>query len=202
MRVWTRRTRRCAGILALAAGVVLAAVSPASAAAPNRADGLQLTGIIPADPFVVSTFPGTSSNHAGSINLPSLFSTGIVDTAASSTAAGATVNNLTLVLTSFAALNVGTLFSSCAYNPGTGTVSGTSQLTAGIIVGLGIPLPIATNPLPNTIIAIPGVATLTLNKQVTAGDGTLTVNALSISLFGGLETITVGNSVCNAATLT
>jgi hypothetical protein len=45
------------------------------------------------------------------------------------------------------------------------------------------------------------VATLTLNRQTTAPDGTLTVDALPVSLVGGLENVVVATSTCNAATL-
>src|SRR5262245_42632965 len=98
MKIWIRRAARGVGIFAVAGGVALAAANPASAASPNRASALQFTGVIPGEPFVVSTYPGDTPNQAGSLNLPSLLTTGVIDTAASPTAAGATVNNLTLAL--------------------------------------------------------------------------------------------------------
>ncbi|MCK9901773.1 hypothetical protein MXD63_17030 [Frankia sp. Cpl3] len=83
-------------------GLTLAPLSPAAAAAPNTAVGLQATGLIPISPLAASTFPGTSPNQLAAV----------------------------------------------------------------------------------------------------APDGTLTVDALSISLLGGLQNVIVGTAVCNEAALT
>jgi hypothetical protein len=56
------------------------------------------------------------------------------------------------------------------------------------------------NPAPNTSIAVPGVATITLNRQVSTR-GALEVDALSVSLLGSAETITIATSLCNSADL-
>jgi hypothetical protein len=190
MKVWVRRL----GLLPLSAAVALAA-SPAAAAAPNFATGLKIAGIVPTEPFVVSTFPDGSSNVATSVSLSGLFTTGTVDTAAGPTSAGATVNHLVLVFTAHAGLNATSLSSACSYDPGTGVVRGDSQILGAIMVGADIAIPV--HPAPNTILVIPGVATLTLNRQQLAPDGTLIVDALTASIFGGLETVTVGRSACD-----
>jgi hypothetical protein len=60
---------------------------------------------------------------------------------------------------------------------------------------------LAASPSPNTTITIRRVATITLNKQTTAEDGTLTVTALYITLIGQHQTLSLGTSVCNRANL-
>ena len=48
---------------------------------------------------------------------------------------------------------------------------------------------------------MPLIATLTLNRQTTAPDGTLTVDAIYVSLLNSTQTLTIGTSVCNTANL-
>lgn len=48
---------------------------------------------------------------------------------------------------------------------------------------------------------MPGIASITLNKQTIAADGTVTVDAIDVSLIGSTQTIDLGVSVCNAADL-
>ena len=56
-------------------------------------------------------------------------------------------------------------------------------------------------PAPNTTVTVPGVATIVLNRQIRGTDGTLTVDAIYVSLLGRAQTVTLGASVCNAASL-
>jgi hypothetical protein len=92
--------------------------------------------------------------------------------------------------------------SSCTFDTNTGTVTGTSSISNGLItIGGGRTLSVPANPTPNRTITLGGIATITLNRQVTAPDGTLTVDAIYISLFNGTQTLTIGTSVCNAANL-
>jgi hypothetical protein len=48
---------------------------------------------------------------------------------------------------------------------------------------------------------MPGIATVILNRQTQAGDGTLTVTAIYVSLLGSTQTLSIGTSLCNAANL-
>jgi hypothetical protein len=201
MQQWTRRAAGGTGAAALAVGVALATAPAASAAPPNSAAGVAAVGIIPANPFAVSTYPGTSPNHVGSINLPPLLSTGVVDTAAGPTSASAVVSGLNVAVSALASLSAGTLTSSCSYNPATGAVSASGDVENGTITLLGAPIALSPHPAPNTTIALPGILSLTLNAQTTAPDGTLTVSALTVSLLGSAETVSIAKSVCNAATL-
>lgn len=201
MKRTPKRVGRLAGVCALAAGLALAVASPAAAAPPNTAIGLQATGTIVAGPFAVSTFPGTSPNSLATINVPGLVTTGVVNTAAGNVTASSSVNDLAVTLSAIASLSATTVSSSCVFDPNTTTVSGTAALTNAAFTVLGVPTSLASNPDPDTIVDIPGVATLTLNRQTTAGDGTLTVDALAITLLGSAQSITIATSVCNAADL-
>ena len=60
---------------------------------------------------------------------------------------------------------------------------------------------LAANAAPNTTVNVPGVATITLNRQITAADGTLTVDAIYVNLLSGTQTLTIGTSTCNAASV-
>ena len=51
------------------------------------------------------------------------------------------------------------------------------------------------------MVTVPGIATITINRQTTAADGTLTVDAVFMQLLRSTQTITLGTSVCNAASL-
>ena len=53
---------------------------------------------------------------------------------------------------------------------------------------------LAANPAPNTTLTIPSVATVILNRQTTAGDGTLTVTAIYVNLLGAPRRWTIGTS--------
>ncbi|ADP82578.1 choice-of-anchor P family protein [Pseudofrankia inefficax] len=201
MKLWAKRATHTAGVLVAAAGLALAASAPASAAPPNTATGLKATGLIPANPLVASAFPGTSPNHAASLNLPPLLTTGAVDTAAGPTTASATVSGLNISLSPLASLTAGTLTSNCSYNSVTGVVSADSNIENGKVVLLGTPIFLTPHPTPNTTLTLPGLATLILNRQTTGPDGTVTVDALSVSLVSGLENVVLATSTCNAATL-
>ena len=104
-------------------------------------------------------------------------------------------------------VGVDTVSSSCSYDASTGMVSGTTKIIGGELLGgllggllSGLTSALPVNPAPNTTIAVPGLATITLNRQVNTG-GTLEVDALSVSLLGKAETITVATSLCNSADL-
>lgn len=53
------------------------------------------------------------------------------------------------------------------------------------------------SPPANTEIGLPGLGGVTLNKQVTNDDGSLTVTAISVDL-GGLQTIEIASATCAA----
>lgn len=62
--------------------------------------------------------------------------------------------------------------------------------------------PIAGTPPPNTVIGVPGVATITLNEQIPGGNGTtasaLTVNAVHVVLLNGLGEAIIASAASGA----
>jgi hypothetical protein len=60
---------------------------------------------------------------------------------------------------------------------------------------------LAAGPFPNTTLTLPGIATVIMNRQTRAVDGTLTVNAIYVSWLGSTQTLAIGTSVSNAANL-
>lgn len=185
--------------ISLAGGILAAAAGPAFAAAPNESDGAAATGLITLAPVAVASSSGTSPVTVASLNVANLISAGIITDTANGTSASSTIANLSVGLTGLA-LTADAVTSSCSFNTDTSTVSGTASITNGSVAGL-VPIALAVNPAPNTTINIPLVGTIVLNQQTTAVDGTLTVNAIAITLLGGTQTLTIGTSVCNAATL-
>ena len=63
------------------------------------------------------------------------------------------------------------------------------------------PPPWRSSPFPNRTLTLPGIATVTLNRQTHAGEGMLTVAAIYVTRVGSTQTLAIGTSVCNAADL-
>jgi hypothetical protein len=101
-----------------------------------------------------------------------------------------------------ASLTATAVSSSCSFDTTTGTVSGTTSITDGAVYVLHRPpITLDASPAPNTTVTVEDVATITLNRQTTAADGTLTVNAIYVSLLGSTQTLTIGTSVCTGREL-
>ena len=191
---------KAAGALALAGGVLVATALPAAAASPNRAYGASAGGLISHGPIGEATFPGTSPVTVANANITGLLTTGIVTDTAGPTSASSIVNNISAGLGKLVSLTAASVTSSCSFNTNTGKVTGTATITNGKVTGL-LPITLASNPPPNTHVSVPGIASITLNRQTTALDGTLTVQAIHVSLIGSTQTLSIGVSVCNAANL-
>lgn len=193
---------KTAASLSLAGGILAAAALPAAAASPNEAYGAAATGLISVSPVAESTFPGTSPVSVANINVAGLLRTGLVTDTANATSASSTVADVRATLSAASALRADAVTSSCSFNPNTGTVSGTSGITNGRVTITGLPaITLAAAAAPNTTVSVPGIATITLNRQITATDGTLTVDAIFVSLLGSTQTLTIATSVCNKASL-
>jgi hypothetical protein len=195
------RYAKVAASASLAIGAIVATAGPAAAASPNSGSGVDAAGLISAGPLAQSTFPGTSPNSLATVNVAGLITTGLVNTTADATSASAQVANPAVTLSAVASLSAGAVSSSCSFDTNGGGVTGTSSIVGGNFTVLGIPTALAANAAPNTVVGIPGVATVTLNKQTTAADGTLTVNAIDVALIGSTQTLDIATSVCNAASL-
>ncbi|MEU4802173.1 choice-of-anchor P family protein [Actinosynnema sp. NPDC023587] len=75
-------------------------------------------------------------------------------------------------------------------------VDGAGQVTlAGAKAGA---VPLAVQPPPNTGVGVPGVASVVLNKQTRAADGTLTVVAIAIEA-AGVQKIDIASASCGKA---
>jgi hypothetical protein len=191
------------GSLAVAGGMIMLAAMPAAAAAPNEGYAASATGLISASPLGLATYPtGTSPVTVAHANIAGLLTTGVATDTAGPTSASSTVASVSATLSRLATLGATAVDSSCTFNTMTGAVSGTASLTDAAVHVLGIPaITLAAHPARNTTVSVPGVATLTLNKQSTATDGTLTVTAIYVSLLHRTQTLSLGVSVCNAADL-
>lgn len=202
MKATMKGASKLAASLTLAGGLLVAAALPAAAASPNRSNAAQATGLISAGPLASASYPGTSPVTVAHANIAGLLTTGVVNDTAGPTSASTRVANPTVALTGRVGLAATVVTSSCSFNTNTGAVTGRATITNGHVTVAGLPTTtLAANPSPNTTITVPGIATVILNRQTTAGDGTLTVNAIYVSLLGSTQTLTIGTSVCNAANL-
>jgi len=193
---------RTTGALAATGGLILAAAMPAFAASPNRAYAASSSGLISISPIGEATFPGTSPVTVAHANITGLLTTGVATATAGPTSASETVHAISGTLTALLSLAATSARSSCTFHTNTGRVTGTTSITNGSVTRTGGgTTTFAANPAPNTTVSVPGIATITLNKQTTAGDGTLTVTAIYVSLLGSTQTLSIARSVCNAANL-
>jgi hypothetical protein len=199
----TRRSVRLAAVVGTAGVLALALAGPASASTnQNEATGVTATGLVTAGPLSHSQFPGgPSSASLVRVNAAPLLTAGLVNTRAGATMASASVARLSVVLAPLAALSAQVVAANCSFNPDTGRVSGASSIVnAAINLGpLARPIRLAAVAAPNTAITVPGIASVILNRQVRAADGSLTVDAIYVSLLGRTQVIKVSTVHCEAA---
>jgi len=191
---------KAAASVSLVAGAIMATAGPAAAAGPNASDGAAATGVISIDPVAQAT-TGNSPVTAATVDVAGLLTTGVITDRANRTTASSDIADVAATLVTGTALNATAVTSSCAFDADTGAVTGTSSITGGNVTVAGVPLlTLAANAGPNTTVDVPGVATITLNRQTTdPTDGTLTVDAIYVNLLSGTQTLTIGTSTCNAA---
>jgi hypothetical protein len=192
---------RAAGAVTAAGGLVLAAALPAAAASPNRAYAASASGLVSVSPLGEATFPGTSPVTIARVNIAGLLTTGVATATAGPASASETINNISATLSALAGLTATSVTSSCILNTNTGVVSGTATITNGAVTTPLRTIMLAGNPTVNESVRVAGIARITLNRQTTSSDGTLTVTAIFISLLGTTQTLSIGTSVCNAADL-
>jgi hypothetical protein len=192
---------KAAGALALTGGVLVVSALPAAAAAPNRAYAASAFGVVSHRPIGEATFPGISPVHVRHARIDGILTTDFARATAGPTTASSFVATPVATLGKLVALGATSVRSSCRFNTNTGRVRGTSFILNGKVNGLGVPFSLPAHPHPNTHIGVPGIASLTLNRQTTARDGTLTVQAIHIALLGRTQILNIGVSVCNDADL-
>ncbi len=194
---FSRRKARLTIVVGLAAAVAVGFATPAFAASGSTSSfSLKTGGLVTVGPLSASSCnPGTCTpDSLASASVPGVLSFGVLDTTATATGASASVADLSVL----AGINATVISSQCSINPTTGGVSGSASLVnATVTTPLGGPISIVSNPAPNTSVVVlnPSIASIVLNRQTTAADGTLTVDAVYISLLN-LQTITISSSSC------
>ena len=192
------------GALVLAGGMIMMAALPAVAAPrTNAAYAASATGRIYAPPIALATYPtGFHYVTRPHISIPGLLTAWIVTDKAGPTFASSNVLTPRVRLTRGATLSAKAVYSSCKFHTRTGYVSGYTKITYGVVRKLGFPTkPLPWYPAPNTKVSIPGIATITLNRQTTSYKGTLTVTAIYVKWRHVRQTLTIATSVCNRAKL-
>jgi hypothetical protein len=191
------------GALALAGGMIMMAALPAVAAPrTNAAYGASASGRIYAPPIGLATYPtGTHFVRLNHISIPGLLTTWTVTDKAGPTYASSNVLTPRVRLSRLRTLSATAAYSSCKFHTRSGRVSGYTKITYGAIRTLGFTKPLPWYPAPNTKISVPGIATITLNRQTTSYNGTLTVTAIYVRWRHVRQTLTVATSVCNRARL-
>jgi hypothetical protein len=191
------------GTLALAGGMIMMAALPAVATTPtNRAYAASAAGPIYARPIALATYPtGTHYVKVPHTSIPGLLTTWWVTDKAGPTSASSSVLTVRAWLTRLTRLYATAAYSSCKFHTRTGTVSGYVKITYGAVVKPGFPtIPLPWYPAPNTTVSVPGIATITLNRQTFAYNA-LTVTAIYVKWWHIKQTLTVATSVCNRARL-
>lgn len=207
-----RRWRRTGAVGIATAALVLGAAGPAAAAeASSYAVDVNVTVVgspaVDVGPLVPSSV-GDSPNTLGSIAAGDLLSTGVVTTTATADpdtggfASSATVDGLGIDI-AVLAIDAGVVSATCTATQGgeTGTVELTG-LTASL-AGLDIAIPAVISPNTRLSIAVGliEIGTLILNEQTPTADGGLTVNAIHLSLLGGvLGSVASGDVIVSSAT--
>lgn len=205
----TRATRRRGRLALVALGFAAAssiALAPVASAAPgqNSSTGLRCGGLVDCGPFAQSNFPGgPATNTLASANVAGLVRTGVINTTANAGGATASVADVNAVLSGLSTLTATAVSSECNIDSISGAVTGSSSIVGGSIAVLGgSPVTLSTAPAPNSTVTVldPAVASIVLNRQRTAADGTLTVDAIFITL-ANLQTITIATSTCGTRVL-
>jgi hypothetical protein len=192
------------GTLALAGGMIMMAALPAVATPrTNQAYAASAVGPIYAPPMALATYPtGTHYVKVPHIGIHGLLSTWWVTDKAGPTSASSSILTVRAWLTRLTRLYATAVYSSCKFHTRTGTVSGYVKITYGAVVKPGFPaIPLPWYPAPNTTVSVPGIATITLNRQTYAPDGTLTVTAIYVKWRYLKQKLTIATSVCNRARL-
>jgi len=190
--------RRTVVPLVVGGALLAVAVQPAGASSVNTAYVASASGVVNVPQKVLSFFPGqpTSTGRILAGGSPGLvIRSG--QTSASSTKADATALPVTLELGSQTVLTTSAASAHCV-NSAPGVVSGSSQINGGFLKLFGVDIPVPSNPAPNTVRGLPGIARITFNRQTTAADGALTVQAIYVVLFNNAETADIAAVTCNS----
>ncbi|MEU5690260.1 choice-of-anchor P family protein [Actinosynnema sp. NPDC020468] len=210
-----RMTRRVGWVGLLAAAALLTAAAPASAA-PGDASafgakaGITLLGgtALAAGPFAAAAAAGPTTDTFAGVDKPGVLRTGVLSASASrdentgavSSTASATDADLGLLAGTTGGVTAQVVKAECAATQ-TG-VTGTTTLTGLKSGSLGT---VDGSPAPNTTadVKVLGVqvAKVVFNEQIANPDGSLTVNAVHVTLLGGVTgSLGSGDLVLSSAT--
>lgn len=188
------------------AGLLTLAQPGVANAATLRAYGVSVNALgVTLAETPVSTV-ASPNNTAVNISAGSLLSAGSLSTSVSidpnngNETASASTQNVGLSFLG-AGITGGAIASQCTAVVGQ-TPTGMSTFANAVIKGpLGIPtITIPSNPAPNTTFGIPGIANIVVNEQIMNPDGSLTVNALHVSILGSTGgNVIVSSSTCGPA---
>jgi len=198
-------TSRVAGLAAAGLLGVGALLIPGtgSGAAPapgtGSAFGVSATGTVTIAPTPLAP----PNNTVATIDQPPVLTARALSASSTPNATGVTSMASVADVNALAGAVRATLITSTCTASGT-TLTGSSTLAGLTLTGLptGAPITVPVNPAPNTVITIPGVATVVLNEQITSNNGqTLTVNAVRItSLVAAVpQEIIIADSMCTLA---
>lgn len=197
-----RRTMVAAGSLTLAAAVTLAMPAPAQAAAYSAYGGSAYGSTVKVGSIANSgktsyvplctTYSGkVGTNNTAALDLPQLGHIGAVTTRVSSNKTRTGVYSATTTKTAATSLLGGLVKASAITTSANVSHNSTGYHTSGssVLVDLRIAgVPVAVRPGRNTVVPIPGVATVTLNGQSGSSSGgyrSQNVTALRIDLLNG-----------------
>lgn len=206
-------TNRSARVLAATctAGLALLVAAPADAAANPTVNGsafgasVSLGGqsVIPPTPKVVLPASGAMQS-ASAVSVPAsplLTANGLMATTSgnpttgTSTATGKAANvQVGPSATGPSAVSADAVSATCNATPNGNT--GSASILNGMAGGTMV---LNATPGPNTTVTVPGVATVVTNEQINNPDGSLTVNALHVTLLqaaGPAADIIVGSATC------
>ncbi|HEV3169251.1 MAG TPA: choice-of-anchor P family protein [Actinocrinis sp.] len=205
------RSRRWLAAGAAVLGGLLCAATPAQAALTSpQAEAYVVSAnafgsFLAVAPTPFSTYsPGGTQTLVGLTVGPFATSSTLTSTTAGdptngTASASATVEQLGVNLGPALSASLTGVNATCNATPSGAT--GNGIITAGSITALGLPaLALTANALPNTVLGIPGVVTVTLNEQSTDANGVLTVNAVHIKVLSGNGAdVIVGQAQCGGA---
>ncbi|GAB3489582.1 choice-of-anchor P family protein [Amycolatopsis cihanbeyliensis] len=189
---------RGAGLLAALLTSGLAFVPAAGATGvENSAFALSATGLLDVDPVpTVSGENGFQQDSVAEFASPGeIVQARVLNAQAGPGSAEASVAELQVDLGGVAELGLGSpMLTATAVEAVCGSGKASSSLAEARLGGtkLDVSAP------PNTAVEVPGVASVTLNKQVTKEDGTMTVTAISIEI-GRVQTLDIASATCTSS---
>jgi hypothetical protein len=205
--------RRFATGTAALGTAVLCGMAPAHAALTSPVANAyvvsaNVAGLVVVPPTVTSAYPPGGTNSLANLNLGPISAT-VLQAATSgnpstgTSSAGSSVAGVGVNLGGLAKLNAGAVQATCTATPNGATGSASIANLSATVGLLSTALNVPVNPAPNTTVAIPGIASITLNEQSTDANGVLTVNAIHVTgLNGLLANVVIGHAQCGGAPAT